>query len=114
MSVDVYASLSNHASESWYCPSCIFADLPNPKYPNNVIGKVSGVDFSCDDVSFTSFILPSKPNASIFVTHLNIRSILTKLDDVEIFLKGIGCEHNIMVFGFSESWLDSFIPDNSL
>ena len=83
----------------WLCPSCSPAELP----------------FIDKDVCATYDLQSSLRDRGLFdrrvngisVSHLNIKSVLPKHDELQLMLEKGGS----LVFGLSETWLDDRITD---
>ena len=87
-------------SSPWYCPSCVFRELP---FANSSF--VSDSTSSKTDVSFDSDH-PLFHNSSVVLCHINIRSLLPSLEEVRELLSGLS---RPAILGVTETWLHSSV-----
>ena len=93
----------------WYCPTCVRAELPFAD-----VSRLSAVDTSITgSVSEMSPFLKSKPSevcksSGVAISHLNVRSLLPKQDELQTLLERRSTSH---VMGLSETWLDESVAD---
>jgi len=84
----------------WYCPSCVFRELP---FANSSF--VSDSTSSKTDVSFDSDH-PLFHNSTVVLCHINIRSLLPSLEEVRELLSGLS---RPVILGVTEMWLHSSV-----
>ena len=104
ISSESYHLLANNTDE-WFCGLCSLPPLsdsffevppPEPFSPGQIEQIIEPT---------TSLNLTSK---DLFISHLNIRSLLPKLDELRTFLHEYKCAH---LFGVSETWLTDSVCD---
>ena len=100
-------------SLSWFCPTCLLSELPF--YTVDLLDDLGSVEASYpipDDNFFSSVdsnILNLNLDASLIaVAHLNIRSLLPKMD---ILRDSFALLKAFSIFTFSETWLNREITD---
>ena len=96
----------------WYCPTCVRAELPLAD-----VSRLSAVDTSItgsdlEEVTvLTSDSLFYANDDSMVISHLNIRSVVNKVDDLRVLLER---RSRALIFGLSETWLDKSVTDTEL
>ena len=112
-----YQRLGEHEEDPWYCPYCMMSELP---FLDTTLSSENGDNDSGDGdrsevVDRESQMGFDEPflgrNSSLFVSHLNIRSLVSEHDDLQVFLEKRNVAH---VIGLSESWLDSSVSDGEM
>ena len=112
-------SLSEMVDEPWYCPACLVSKFEIP-FANASVNTSHGMEddggalFGNGDASTTTEdpLLPfSCLGNKLVLAHLNVRSLLPKIDQVRALLQD--CEQGL-VLGLSETWLDCSISDSEL
>ena len=111
-----YQRLGEQEDDSWFCTGCMMAELPFFNASRN----------GCDEEECASFGNQSlvelareaehsghsrQNEGGLVVSHLNIRSILPKHDELQVFMENFT---KASVFGLSESWLDEDVLDAEL
>ena len=117
MSKEQYDQLSLNHINDWLCPACISDELPFA----NSSASCSHKDLSFAEESMTTdtshpspldVSKPSSPldnhtNKAIFC-HLNAQCLRNKMDELQSILNSA---KRPVIFGVSETWLESDIPD---
>ena len=107
-----YMRLTN-TEDPWYCSTCSLPPLSDSFFDTpDLNDSLNDTGNSCIDDSDASlppyFCVPPTLSTSLLMSHLNIRSMLPKLDDVRLFLK----QHKHgFVFGLSETWLSGNVTN---
>ena len=115
VSVDEYEQLDAQGESSlWFCPSCIskelpFADVSQCTESGNGECALFGSHSSLEVEAEPLRLFDAEGRDNLVVSHLNIRSLSSKLDELRNLLER---ESGLcMVFGLSETWLDGSIAD---
>ena len=112
----IYQRLGEHEDDSWFCTGCMMAELPFFNASRNgrdeeecaLFGNQPLVELARE----AEHVGHSRQNeGGLVVSHLNIRSILLKHDELQVFLESFT---KASVFGLSESWLDEDVLDAEL
>ena len=110
-----YMRLTN-TEDPWYCSTCSLPPLSDSFFDTpDLNDSLNDTGNSCIDDSDASlppyFCVPPTLSTSLLMSHLNIRSMLPKLDDVRLFLK----QHKHgFVFGLSETWLSGNVTNTEV
>ena len=107
-------------SSAWYCPRCIARQLPFWDSGLSCESYVSSsdadglVDVNADEQEQgMDQVVPfgRTRDGSLVLGHLNIRSLINKLDELQVFLEN---RSRGLVLGLSETWLDGSLLDAEL
>ena len=113
-----YEVLASGGDFSWSCPSCVLGELP---FANTTL--TSGTHISLLDLSGTSESHQITPlddnnlyhikisNNIAIICDLNVQSMMPKIDELRCTLSSI---QRPMIFGLSETWLNSSITDREI
>ena len=82
----------------------------NKRRPTPATPKVSSVVHDVKEVNLCNSTMSKRPTKGIRVSHLNIQSLMSSLDEIKLWLK----DNNFHVFTLSETWLDSSIHDSEI
>ena len=106
-----YERLGQNENEEWLCPSCISAELPfaDVSLPTNNSTTWAPNGTPPDPLEKPS-PLDDCTSKAVFC-HLNVRSLLNKMDELRSVLQ---CAKRPVVFGISETWLNSSVLDNEV
>ena len=104
---DQYQVLNAAGDFQWTCPTCVLGELPfadssSLSLDNNEVALLDISSFYNDNS-----LLNEYNNKAIFCL-LNPQSMMNKLDELRYTLS---CTKRPVLFGISESWLDSSISD---
>ena len=107
---DTEYSILATSNDSWYCSVC--AQQPISESCNDSTSSILPLDLSSSCMSNVSnnvadddFCTVDKK--SLLISHLNIRSILPKMDEIQLNLGN----HKNQILGLSETWLSGVISD---
>ena len=86
VSGDAYLWLSEHEDQSWYCSACVVRELPFAEASRLSEWGVNASDDVLDDEDEQTQVGPFQGNdGCLVVSHLNIRSLVHKHDDLQVF-----------------------------
>ena len=112
MKVDEYNAVSK---VDWYCRQCLMRELPFSNssvieddcvFDASDVSEVNGYQDACFGVTNTFGGLSK--NGDLVFCHINIRSLLSKLDECKNMLLSSSVP---LVFGVSETWLNDTVSD---
>ena len=108
-----YLNLVDAVDFNWICPSCLMRELP---CADDVSSAIEEPEQTLSDDLEEVTVLSSDSlfyanDGSMVISHLNIRSVVNKVDDLRVLLER---RSRALVFGLSETWLDESVTDAEL
>ena len=113
VSEEFYKQMECQVEFSWFCPSCLFLELPSCVDPDfSQLDCIVGSP--CSNDSDTVETLPIITDVlcgnvtGVRLVHHNIQGLLSKSIDIHEWLEA--CVHSASVFCFTETWMKPEIP----
>ena len=101
-------SMSDCVDDQWLCAGCLMAELP-------LLGDESDLNISSLELTDTLLDSGKSPleesTATPLFCHLNIQSLLPKIDEVKMLLENA---KRPVILGLSETWLNCTVLDHEI
>ena len=101
----VYLQLGE-SDEPWYCAGCSL-----PAFSDSYFEDTLGSAFSTGSVTEETEVWSFSNTRKLVIAHLNVRSLLPKLDEIRTCLAGRAPPP---IVAFTESWLDETVSDGEI
>ena len=106
MDREVYLQLGR-SDDPWHCATCLLPAFRDSYFEDTRVIDISAITDTGTEDEMWNF----SNTRNLTITHLNIRSLLPKLDEVRSRLAG---RSPPSIIAFTESWLDNTVSDREI